>query len=64
MPTRNLAPPRSPRQEHEAALGFLVLDHFESDAMLCDEPGGPLARVSLIDVSQLDVLCSRFLNLP
>src|SRR5215217_2058761 len=36
-----------------------MLDHFESDAVLC----GLLARVSLIDVGQLDVLPGRFLYL-
>jgi len=40
-----------------------VLDHFEPDAVLCGELGGPLARVSLIDVSDLDVLLGRLLYL-
>ena len=62
-PTRNLVPPPPPRQQHEAPLGLLVLDHFEPDAMFGGELGGPLARVSLIDVSDLDVLCGRLLYL-
>src|SRR5215217_3367614 len=40
-----------------------MLDHFESDAVLCCGLGGLLARVSLIDVGQLDVLPGRFLYL-
>src|SRR5918993_4360010 len=40
-----------------------MLDHFESDAVLCGGPGRLLARVSLIDVGQLDVLPGRFLYL-
>src|SRR5215216_2050168 len=40
-----------------------MLDHFESDAVLCGGLGRLLARVSLIDVGQLDVLPGRFLYL-
>src|ERR671921_2231508 len=40
-----------------------MLDHFESDAVLCGGLGRLLARVSLIDVSQLHVLPGRFLYL-
>src|SRR5215217_7517656 len=40
-----------------------MLDHFESDAVLCGGLGRLLARVSLIDVGQLDVLSRRFLYL-
>src|SRR5215210_1642473 len=52
-----------PRQQHEAALGLLVLDHFEPDALFGGQLGGPLARVSLIYVSDLDVLLGRLLYL-
>src|SRR5215208_1760403 len=40
-----------------------MLDHFESDAVLCGGLARLLARVSLIDVGQLDVLPGRFLYL-
>src|SRR5215216_3202054 len=40
-----------------------MLEHFESDAVLCGGLGCLLARVSLIDVGQLDSLPGRFLYL-
>src|SRR5215216_5631678 len=40
-----------------------MLDHFESDAVLCGGLGCLLTRVSLIDVGQLDSLPGRFLYL-
>ena len=42
----------SPRQQYEAALGFFLLYHFESDAVLGGGSGSLLACVSLIHVSQ------------
>jgi hypothetical protein len=53
----------TPQQQYEAALGLLMLDHFEPDGVFGGEPRCSLARVSLIDISELDVLSARSLNL-
>lgn len=52
------------RQRHEAPLGGRQLDHFELDAVLGGRRGGLLARVTLIEIGDLDRLTRLGLHTP
>jgi len=51
-------------QQHEAAFGFSMFDHFELDSVLGSRLFSRLACVALIHISQFDVLLCDLLYLP
>jgi hypothetical protein len=53
-----------PEQKHEPSLDLRVLDHLQTDAVLRGLCCRPLSAVSLIHISQLNVLTGRLLDRP